>query len=231
VRILAVHSSTPHLGVAVTQDGQTIAEIVLPPGKEHLEHLAPTIAEMKRRLGFDFSDVDGFGVAVGPGSFSGIRIGLATVKGMALALHKPVAGISSLEVLAWDGLREGELGASVIDAKRGQIYTCMYRKEQGHLISVKGPLLLEVDRFLLLLNSFGRSVTVCGDKVPGGNWKHVASAVRGRGEAPSPSICARLAENRIRTGRTDNIHSLAPLYIRRSDAEEKKFGEGQRLIS
>ena len=74
--------------------------------------------------------IDGFGVAIGPGSFSGTRVGLATIKGMALALGKPVAGISSLDILAWQALKDGEWGAPVIDARRGEIYTAFYRKSE-----------------------------------------------------------------------------------------------------
>ena len=176
-------------------------------------------------LGFDFRELDGLGVAVGPGSFSGIRIGLATVKGMALALQMPVAGISSLDVLAWDALKEGEVGASVIDAKRGDIYTCIYRKEGEDLVSLRGPMLLRVDQFPRFLDNLGRSVRVFGDEVADERWEHRVSSTSGSGSRPSPSTCARLAEHRIRSGRADNIHAFTPLYIRRSDAEEKKYGK------
>ncbi len=222
MRILAVHSSTPHLGVAVTENGRTLAEIILPPGREHLENLAPTIEELRRLSNFHFRDLDGLGVAVGPGSFSGIRVGLATIKGMALALNIPVAGIPSLEVLAWDALHDGELGAPVIDAKRGEIYTGIYRKQRHDLIAIEGPMLLRIDRFAVLLDSFGGSVRICGDHVADVGPGPLVNPAGGRGVPPSPSTCARLAESRIRSGRADNIHALAPLYIRHSDAEEKK---------
>ena len=100
------------------------------------------INDVTARARVGLKNIDGLGVAIGPGSFSGIRIGLATVKGMALALKKPVAGIPSLEILAWQALKEGESGASLIDARRREIYVGMYKKSAGSLTQLNSPRLI-----------------------------------------------------------------------------------------
>ena len=136
--ILAVHSTSASLSVAITENRVVLREVILPPDRKHLENLAPLIRDLTAELHLSVLDFDGFGVAMGPGTFSGTRVGLATIKGMALALAKPVAGISSLDILAWQALKDGEWGASVIDARRGEIYTAFYRKSGEKVMLVCG---------------------------------------------------------------------------------------------
>jgi tRNA threonylcarbamoyladenosine biosynthesis protein TsaB len=163
--------------------------------------------------------VHGLGVAIGPGSFSGTRIGLGTIKGIALALGKPVAGISCLDVLAWQGLEDGERGAAIIDAKRGQVYAALYDKVGSSVALLGGPVLMSSDELPEFLAQSCCRVLVSADAVqpmPSGTGLEMRSA------SPSAQVCGRLALERLSRGDADDIHSLHPLYIRRSDAEEKK---------
>lgn len=217
--VLAVHSTTPVLGVACVEDNRVLAETVLPPGRQHLENLARSIKDLTARLGISLADVHGFGVAIGPGSFSGTRIGLATIKGMALALGKPVAGLSCLDILGWQGLEEGETGASTIDAKRGQFYAALHRKTEGRLTLLDGPVLLHSDEMAdFMLRSHSKTIVSADEGCPDLGGPDVAM----RSASPSAGVCAILALQRLSRGDSDAIHSLHPLYIRRSDAEEKK---------
>ena len=220
--ILAVHSSSPYLGVAVSDDGVIIAESVLPPAREHLEQLAILIHVQISRVGLSLKDVDGFGVATGPGSFSGIRVGLATVKGMALALQKPVAGIPSLDVLAWQALQEGTAGVSIIDARRKEVYVGLYRKSEGHLITLAAPALLPVKELLPHLERLGVPPVFCGDDAAIAAVEATTESIRKIIVTPSASACAFLALQRLKRDDSDELHSISPLYIRPSDAEEKR---------
>jgi len=217
--ILAVHSTTPVLGVACVEDNCLLGAAVLPPGRQHLENLAAAITDLASRLHIAIAQVDGFGVAIGPGSFSGIRIGLATVKGMALALNKPVAGISCLDVLAWQGLREGEIGAAVIDARRGELYCAVNTRASNRLKLLNGPKLIRRDELPDLMRRKACNVLISADQEQlheyQGTWDM-------RSASPSPAACAELAFERLNRGDSDELHSLTPLFIRRSDAEEKK---------
>jgi len=223
VLILAIHSTSLRLGVAVARDGRVLEEVVLAPGREHLESLAPIIQQLLERQRLVPADMDAFAAAVGPGSFSGIRIGLATVKGMALALGKPAIGVSSLEVIAWQALPEGETGIAVIDARRSQIYTAVYERREGALTMVEQPMLVQASELGRLSQRIDRSgLVVCGDTAA------VAAEIEADPRlvpipvtSPSPRALAKLAEQALHRGVCCDVHALAPLYIRRSDAEEK----------
>lgn len=224
VIVLAVNSSSPSLSVAVTQDGEVLGESVLISNHEHLENLAPIIKKLTKDLELPLSQIDGFGVAIGPGSFSGIRVGLATVKGIALALGKPVCGISSLEILACAALEPGKSGAAVIDARRKQIYTALYKKQEPFtMVLEEGPALLSADDFLKSPKFNSNRILVCGDSgssLPG----ELAHIVNRRLKFSTAVSCAGLTEERLRNGAAGPLHSIAPLYIRPSDAEAKRQG-------
>lgn len=220
--ILAVHTTTRRLSAAVTQNGRVLHENILPPGREHLENLAPIILGISNRLKISLEHVDGFAVAVGPGSFSGIRVGLATVKGVALALGKPVVGVSSLEILAWLGLTDGEIGAAVIDARRGELFAGIYRKSGKTVALMKGPFLTKLDLLEKLAELTDQdNRIVCSERavenLPEGN----PGAWISRIVTPSASACALMAEERFRRGTLQDLHSITPLYVRRSDAEDR----------
>lgn len=220
--ILAVHTTTPRLSVAIALDGRVIHEKALSPGREHLENLAPVVRDVIGHTKIRLEDVHGFGVAIGPGSFSGIRVGLATVKGIALALGKPVVGVSSLEILAWQGLGEGEVGASVIDARRGEVFAGIYRKSENKAVLMQGPLLIKADLFRGLLEQINHdSPAICSERAIDSLSANLWDSHETRIVIPSASACAILAEERFKGGVVEDVHSLAPLYIRRSDAEEK----------
>jgi tRNA threonylcarbamoyladenosine biosynthesis protein TsaB len=221
VIILAVHSTSPVLSVAITENERVLAEQAAEPDRRHLENLPILINDLLTRLELNPVDMEGIAVARGPGSFSGIRVGLATAKGMALALGKPVVGVSSLEILAWQGIQDGEWGYPIIDARRNEVYTGLYYRRDGRLDLHAGPVLAPVDSWALSAKNEATRAIVCGDPLA----EHLAASDTNRLEArvlvPSAAACAYLGWLRFRSGEMDDVHSLAPLYIRRSDAEEK----------
>ena len=220
--ILAVHSSSPRLGIAVVRDGEILVEEILPSGREHLENIALAVQRVVAQSDLRLNGLDGLGVVVGPGSFSGIRVGMSFVKGVALALKKPVAGISSLEILARQALIDGECGAAVIDARRGQVYVSVYRRLNEQLIALDEPRLILADEFPVYAQEFSRPLLLCGEPVIeslDGSCTVGARVVT----FPSPGVCAQIAWERFKKGSAESLHSLSPLYIRRSDAEEKRL--------
>ncbi len=220
--ILGVHSTSAYLSVAVTENALVRGEVVLPPARKHLENLACVIKDLTAELRLNVMSIDGFGVALGPGSFSGVRIGLATIKGMALVLGRPISGISSLDILAWQALRDGEWGAPIIDARRSEIYTAFYRKSGGNLTLVSGPMLIKAEEFLRYAEEVSSRLLICGDSVLDHLVASNSNLTKSPVSVPSAGVCALLAYERIMRGDTDDLHTLTPLYIRRSDAEEKR---------
>ncbi len=218
--VLAVHTSSPTLGLAVTRNGTLIGETSVLAFHEHLEHTAPAIRELLSALGLEMSSVDGFGVCLGPGSFSGVRVGLAAVKGMALALDRPVAGFCSLELAAYDALQPGETGLVLLDAKRGQVFSATYCKTEGDLIDVAPPTLTSVTDMQRAIALAQDHVLVWADKreLPP---KPISDASYRIPTRPLAVTCAFLAENRLTRGLHDDLHALKPIYVRRPDAEER----------
>jgi tRNA threonylcarbamoyladenosine biosynthesis protein TsaB len=208
------------LSVAITENRVVLREVILPPDRKHLENLAPLIRDLTAELHVSVLGIDGFGVALGPGSFSGTRVGLATIKGMALALAKPVAGVSSLDILAWQALKDGEWGA-LSSTRAGEIYTA-FIENQGRSDAICGPMLIKADEFPEHARKVSGDLILCGDPVLDHLVESISSLVRSPVAVPSAAACALLAYERFRQGNADDLHLLTPLYIRRSDAEEKK---------
>ncbi len=217
--VLALHSTTPRLGVAITRDGDILAEQILSRSREHLENVPRAIGDLTETAGVPLEQVDGFGVAIGPGSFSGIRVGLAVVKGLALALKKPAVGVTSLEILAWRAAGNGELAVPVLDARRQEVYAAVFRRQANDVALVEGPYLMELHDFPRLLERYADPLVVCGDHVADALVESRSNVVRSPVEGPSPAACAVLTEARLQLGDPGGVHSLMPLYIRRSDAE------------
>lgn len=222
MRILAVHSTTSRLGVCLSEDDRVLGAITFPPDRKHLENLAPGIEELSDRLKVDVASIDGFGVAKGPGSFSGIRVGMALIKGMALVLKKPVAGISSLDILAWCGAEEGQTAVAVIDARRKEAYTSVHKKEGNRLQPLDHPRLIPYAGLGDLADRFGARVIVSGEmpfweETAGGPWE-----VRVTDPQELAVGCAHLTRQCLQSGESDPLHLLVPLYVRRSDAEERR---------
>jgi len=226
VIVLAIHSTTHRLGVAVTKDRTVLGELTLSPSREHLENIALAVKDLTRTAGIPLRDVDAFAAATGPGTFSGIRVGLAVVKGLALALKKPAIGVPSLAILAWQAAQPGELVTPVINARRQEVYTAVYRREPTAVAMVEGPCLTKLEEFPKLLDRYPDSLVVCEDLVVDA-WVESRGNTAGRlVDGPFPAACAALAEERFKLGEPGEVHSLIPLYIRRSDAEENRAVRG-----
>jgi tRNA threonylcarbamoyladenosine biosynthesis protein TsaB len=125
VIVLALDTALPACSVAVLDGDKVLARLSEPMTRGHQERLAPMVQEAMAQAGLEFAALERVGVTVGPGSFTGLRVGLAFAKGLALALDIPCVGIGSLEALAADAGGEGRI-AAVIDAKRGQVYLQLF---------------------------------------------------------------------------------------------------------
>ena len=141
---LAFESSAKAASVALLRDGSLISQYSQCSGLTHSRTLLPMAEDLLKNAELKLSDVDLFAVAHGPGSFTGIRIGVSTVKGLAWACDKPCVGVSTLEAMAWHGLAAGGLICPVMDARRQQVYTALFQIREGK------PVRLTEDRPLSL---------------------------------------------------------------------------------
>lgn len=165
MRILGIESSSLVASVAIVEDGVTMAEYTVNFKKTHSQTLLPMIDEMVRMLGIQLSEVDAIAVSGGPGSFTGLRIGSATAKGLGLALKKPLVHVPTLDAVAYNLYGAGAVICPVMDARRGQVYTGLYRFEREFSVLMEQDA-MDMGALIEKLNSMGERVIFLGDGVP-----------------------------------------------------------------
>ena len=170
MKILAVDSSGLVASVAVVEDDILLAEYTMNYKKTHSQTLLPMLNEVKQMIDLDLNSVDAIAVASGPGSFTGLRIGSATVKGLGLALDKPIVEVPTLEGLAYNLCGTTHLVCPLMDARRNQVYTGVYGfeaiEESWKMVTVKEQCAVDVTEILESLNELGQPVIFLGDGVP-----------------------------------------------------------------
>ena len=222
MKILAVDTATKSCSAAVIDNKAILAESTLMENETHSRHLLSLVDTVMGRSKLKLSQLDGFAVCVGPGSFTGLRIGIASVKGFAYALNKPVVGISSLQTLAWQCQNASYLICPLIDARKQEVYFGRYRYQNGELRTegreqVASP--AEAVRGI-------REPTIWIGNGAELYREHILSAlgesahfVSGPQQIIQATAIARLSLARFIRQESDDVHSLVPQYIRRSDAE------------
>lgn len=166
MRILALDSSGLVASVALLEDRNMIAEYTVNYKKTHSQTLLPMLDEIVKMTETDLSTVDAIAVAEGPGSFTGLRIGSATVKGLGLALGKPIIGIPTVEGLAMNLYDNKGIICPLMDARRSQVYTGIYKFQNHHLEVVKDQVAIGIEEIITALNQIGQEVVFLGDGVP-----------------------------------------------------------------
>jgi len=161
MKILGIDTTTTRLCLGLYLDGKFYA-YSLQVGRNLSALLVPTIQRIICALGLKIADLDYFACGLGPGSFTGMRIGLATIKGLSVVKNKPVIGISTLDILAKNAQVEDRLVLVALDARRSLIYCSAYKYEQGSLKRKSEYLLLSLDE---LVKKFPQGVVILGDAV------------------------------------------------------------------
>ena len=139
MKILALEASGPTAGCALAEDGRVIGEYQVNYGKTHSQTLVPMLEELRRQTELDLHTVDAIALTAGPGSFTGLRIGAATAKGIALGLEKPIIAVSTLESLAFNLYGKDALICPIMDARRRQVYTAVYDGRAGRIMREAEP--------------------------------------------------------------------------------------------
>ena len=165
MKILAIEASGPVAGCALWEDGTLTAEYSVQYKKKHSQSLVPMLEEMREMVDLDLSGIDFIAVTSGPGSFTGLRIGAATVKGLGLALDKPVLPVPTVDSLACNLYGTDRLICPLMDARRQQVYTGIYENRDG--LNVLHPqCVTALADIAEELNQLGREVIFLGDGVP-----------------------------------------------------------------
>ena len=240
MRVLAIDSSGLTATVAVVEDTETIAEYTVNYKKTHSQTLLPMIDEMARMVELDLSTIDAIAVAGGPGSFTGLRIGSATAKGLGLALDKPLVNVPTVDALAYSVYGCTDLICPIMDARRQQVYTGVYtfsysagKKEGENLVEpvfqvLKMQMAVSVEGLIRRLNNYGRPVVFLGDGVPVYRGRLAEGLKVPYSFAPSymnrqrAAVVGALGIRYFKKGRFETAMEHKPEYLRVSQAERER---------
>ena len=220
--VLSIDSSSKVATVALLKDDVLLGEYVLNDKKEHSLILMPLIDELLKECGVSIDDIDGYVVSKGPGSFTGLRIGMATIKGMSFGSDKPYISISSLDALAYSVSSFNGIICPVMDALRENVYTALYKNIDGKLEKILDYTPMDVCDLLTLLKEKGEEVIFTGD----GLLKHkeyIKENFENPRFAPNhlsivrASALGELGVNLLSNGIKDDPNS-APLYLKKPQA-------------
>ena len=227
MRILAIESSSLVASVAIVEDGVTLAEYTANFKMTHSQTLLPMIDSMVGLFGIDLATIDAIAVSGGPGSFTGLRIGSATAKGLGLALNKPLIHVPTVDGTAYNLYGAKGLICPIMDARRNQVYTGIYRFEQDFEVVMEQDA-MDMAELIEKLNSMGERVIFLGDGVPVHENKirelmtvpfDFAPAHMNRQRAASIATLGAVyyAEGKIQTAAEHG-----PDYLRKSQAERER---------
>jgi tRNA threonylcarbamoyladenosine biosynthesis protein TsaB len=222
MRILSVDTTTFSCSVGVLENGLLKAEATSEKKQTHSRHLMKMVDRVMRMAEMKLFELDAFAVVTGPGSFTGIRIGMGTIQGFATALSKPVVGVSSLEAHARQVLPTSHLICPLMDARKGEVYMALYRYENENLYQVMADRVASLesvlDRMVDGCLFIGSGVGIYEELIRKRLGGLARFADQHLNKLRAETVC-RIAMHKIQTGDMDSETPLTPRYIRKSDAE------------
>lgn len=228
MKILAVDTATQHCSVAVCEDITLLAETNLFRRQTHSRHLLEMIHQTISISDTGLKEIDVFAITHGPGSFTGLRIGLSCVKGLAYASGKPVVSVSTLESLAHQAAVNADMDRILIcpllDARKKEVYFAGFRQQTNQLTLITSEMVISPEKISLYIEGpcffIGDGAVLYRD-ILAKTFKKSAFFAPPQQNYIRAHTVALLAINRLREGDIDNISTIVPKYIRKSDAERK----------
>lgn len=227
MRILAIDSSSMVATIAVVTDDVLTAEYTINFKKTHSQTLLPMIDEISKMIELDMETIDAIAIAGGPGSYTGLRIGSATAKGFGLALNKPIINVPTMDALAYNLFSSQYIICPIMDARRGQVYTGIYRFNGTEMEIIKPQCIMMIQDLIVELDKIGEPVMFLGDAIPVDQAiidetmtteHHYAPASMNRQKASS---LASLAAIYYKEGKIETAKEHKPEYLRLSQAERE----------
>lgn len=234
MKILALDSSGLVASVAVMEEETLLAEYTVNYKKTHSQTLLPMLNEAAKMIDLDLQSIDAIAVAGGPGSFTGLRIGSATAKGLGLALNKPIVSVLTVDALAWNLYGSSYVICPMMDARRNQVYTGIYRfacetgSREMEFVTIQEQYPAALEEIAAKLNELGEPVMLLGDGIPVYKEQleqlltvpyQFAPAHMSRQRA---SAVAALGMRYIKEGKTETAAEHKPDYLRLSQAERER---------
>jgi tRNA threonylcarbamoyladenosine biosynthesis protein TsaB len=238
MKILALDSSGLVASVAVVVDDNTVAEYTINHKKTHSQTLLPMLNEVKEMIELDLKTVDAIAVAAGPGSFTGLRIGSATAKGLGLALDIPIIPVPTVDALAYNLYGNDKIICPIMDARRNQVYTGIYTFEKNNFVILEQQCAADISKIVDKINNicyqYNKEAIFLGDGVDVYKTK-IAEIIKVDFQL-APSSCNRqraatvatLAVELYKKGIYETATDHAPDYLRLSQAEREKKEKSKR---
>ncbi len=228
MKILAVETTGAPASVAILDDNKVISQFFQNTGFTHSRTLLPMVDSALYNAGLSIRDMDVFACAVGPGSFTGVRIGVATIKGFAFAEDKPCAAVSSLEGMAWNLLYTDKIICAVLDARAKNVYNALFKVEDGRVLRLCPDRAISVDALSEELQAKDEKYILVGDgALPCYN---ILSEKGQRPELPPENLLlqnaygvARSAYHQAREGKLVDAFDISPSYLRLCQAEWERM--------
>lgn len=229
MKILGIDSSGLVASAAIVAENTLVAEFTVNNKQTHSQTLLPMIEQVVEMSGVALEELDGIAVAAGPGSFTGLRIGSSTAKGMALALHKPVVSVPTLEGLAYRMACTDGVICPLMDARRNQVYTGIYRMdEKGELLCIEEQSAVDIAEIIQKINALGEKVHFLGDGVD--VYREILqekvsvpfSFAPLHMNRQSAASVAALGALYLQQGKGEDAREHKPVYLRQSQAERER---------
>ena len=234
MKILGIDTSTMAANVAVLEDDKLICEYTINTKKTHSQKLMPMIENMLNISDIEIRDINAIGICVGPGSFTGLRIGMATAKAMAHVHNIPLVGINSLEILGSNIELSNKKICAILDAQRNQVYTCRYIFEGNKSKALEEISIKPIDDLLEELQATNEEWVIVGEAVYKYKEKieaisNITIASPSNHITKASSLCDLAKDKLEQNIDIHNCYDINPMYIRKSQAEEQYEEKQKRL--
>lgn len=226
MKILSLDSATESATCAILDDNRILGEITFNYKKQHSLILMPMIDELFNNTGMSISDIDAFVASKGPGSFTGLRIGMATIKGLSQGTEKPFVTVSTLDSLAYNLAYTDGIICPILDALRDNVYTALYTFNNCELTRISDYMNISLDELITMAKEKNCSISFVGDGVPKFKERliaHLPKAIF----APAHLNLAKAASlgelglKLLANGIKDDIYASVPIYLRKPQAERE----------
>lgn len=233
--ILSVESATSAASVALIKDDCLLSEYTLNYKKQHSVLLMTLIDELLKVNDLTIKDVDGFVVSKGPGSFTGLRIGMATVKGLCMGSKKPLISVSTLDGLAFNELNFSGIICPIMDALRDNVYTCFYKNIDGKLEKLIDYSHFSISELIEKLTELNEPVIFVGDGIEKhrvyleDNMRNIRFSSGSNSFAKASSL-GEVGLQLLKAGFSDDLNGVSPIYLRKSQAE-REYDKKMELLN
>ena len=228
MNLLAIDASGIAGSVAYLKNGKLAGEYYFCDKLTHSQTIMPMLEHMKSLIQIDLEEVDAVAVTAGPGSFTGLRIGVTAAKALALALEVPIVGVPTLDVIAHGICFTQHYICPIMDARRNQVYTALYKWNNDELERLTEHMAIDINEYLESLKSYEGKVIFLGDGIS--VYKETIQNILGDKAMFAPSFCnlqhasvlGVIAQQLYEEGKSEDPSTFVPMYLRKSQAEREK---------